>query len=790
MRFWRKSLLVRLLSYFLLLAVIPLVIIGAIAYNQGQRSLQENILAHLTTTAILKEDSINRWVTGASQDVQLLTEDPFILEQTKVLLTQDEESDEFVAAYQALKARLDWVLDTKPDLLEIMILHGVGGKVLVSTNAEHEGNYEVTSSFFTEGRKGLYIQDIYPSVSLGRSAVTIAAPVRAEQNEGVLAAHLNLDKLGEIMTERSGLGETGETYLVDSVNVFVSAARFGRESFPRGVHTEGIDQALSGNDGGGIYVNYRGVPVIGAYRWLDERDMALLAEIELEEALLPVRRLALVILLVGIGVTALVAAVAFWVSRQISRPVLAMAETSTQMADGDLSQRVDIEREDEIGVLAHAFDDMADQLDGLISTLEERVADRTRALEQRAVQLATAADVGRAAASILDLETLAHQVVDLIRRRFGFYYTGLFLVDDAGRYAVLEAGTGEPGRIMKEQGHKLRVGGVSMVGAACAQHEARIALDVGAEAVRFDNPLLPGTRSEMALPLVVGDRVLGALDVQSTEPAAFSEEDIAVLQLVADQVAVAVDNAHKFSEEATLLEAANPLFRVSRRLAAANTTGEIVQAILSSVAETEADGCAVALFGPAEGQDGKADTVTFLGAWHRWREPGVPLGVPLPVEEANFPPSLATSFWTVEDVSEDERISEARRRALVENEVWAVVNVPLRLGDSVIGFVDVQRATAGPFSPVSVRLYETLTDQAAVALERGRLLEESQRRAEREQMLSQMTARFTRSLDIDTLLQAAARELGQLPDVAEASVYIGIPGGAPPANGDEMEQNE
>ena len=213
----------------------------------------------------------------------------------------------------------------------------------------------------------------------------------------------------------------------------------------------------------------------------------------------------------------------------------------------------------------------AAKLDEQRELLEETVARRTRDLEQRAIQLATAAEVGRAAASILELESLSHQVVDLVRDRFGLYYAALFLLNDTGSHAVLEAGSGEAGRIMKEQGHSLEVGGLSMVGAACARRKARIALDVGEESVRFDNPLLPETRSEMAMPLVVGDRVLGALDAQSTEPAAFSEEDVAVLQLVADQVAVAVDNALKFSEEGEVLEATSPLFRVSRRLASAVT---------------------------------------------------------------------------------------------------------------------------------------------------------------------------------------------------------------------------
>ncbi|MGD9048749.1 MAG: hypothetical protein PVF77_11910, partial [Anaerolineae bacterium] len=127
--------------------------------------------------------------------------------------------------------------------------------------------------------------------------------------------------------------------------------------------------------------------------------------------------------------------------------------------------------------------------------LEVVVFDRTRDLERQAVQLATAAEVGRAAASILDLDTLVRQVVELVQDRFDLYYAGLFLLDERGTSAVLAAGTGDAGRTMRKEGHRLEVDGVSMVGAACIKRQARIALDVGDEPNRFDNPLLPDTRS-------------------------------------------------------------------------------------------------------------------------------------------------------------------------------------------------------------------------------------------------------------------------------------------------------
>jgi GAF domain-containing protein len=404
--------------------------------------------------------------------------------------------------------------------------------------------------------------------------------------------------------------------------------------------------------------------------------------------------------------------------------------------------------------------------------LEDMVAARTRELEQRAVQLATAADVGRAAASILELESLSRRVVELVRDRFDLYYAALFLLDSEGRYAVLEAGTGEAGRVMREQGHRLEVGGQSMVGAACVQRQARLALDVGEEPVRFDNPLLPRTRSEMALPLVVGDRVLGALDVQAVHPAAFSKEDVAVLQLVADQVAVAVDNAHKFSEEAALLEATSPLFRIGRRLVSVVTTDEIIEAVITSVAETEADGCVVGRLNYAP--DGEVESITFLGDWNRQERPRFPSGLTLPKEASPLPLQVVTSFWTVGDAVRDARTPNDLRVFITAYGGRGFVNVPLRLGSQVIGFVSIYRTEAGPFSPVSIRLYEALVDQAAVAMERARLLDEAQRRAAREHLVSEIAGRMRETLDMRTVLRTAVDEIADALGLAALDLRLSM----------------
>jgi len=185
------------------------------------------------------------------------------------------------------------------------------------------------------------------------------------------------------------------------------------------------------------------------------------------------------------------------------------------------------------------------------------ITERKRAeetLDRRARQLQTAAEVSRAASSIFDPDELLSQVVGLIRDHFNLYYAGLFLVDETGQRAVLRAGTGEAGQKMLGAHHQLEIGGSSMIAWCITNRQARIALDVGQEAVRFANPLLPLTRSEMALPLISRDHVIGAMTIQSDQPAAFTQEDTTVLQSMADQTANAIGNARLF--EATQRRAA------------------------------------------------------------------------------------------------------------------------------------------------------------------------------------------------------------------------------------------
>ncbi len=193
--------------------------------------------------------------------------------------------------------------------------------------------------------------------------------------------------------------------------------------------------------------------------------------------------------------------------------------------------------------------------------------------QRRARLLETAAQVGRDMASILNVDELLPKTVDLICQAYGFYYAGVFMVDEENKLAVLRAGYGEPGRIMLELGHKLEIADKSMIGWCIKHKQARIALDVGKDAVRFDNPHTLKTRSEMALPLITGDKVIGALTIQSAEMAAFSSDDITSLQAMADHLVVAIDNARLLT---ALEKAHKELVRTKTFEAIATSTGEAI----------------------------------------------------------------------------------------------------------------------------------------------------------------------------------------------------------------------
>ncbi len=261
------------------------------------------------------------------------------------------------------------------------------------------------------------------------------------------------------------------------------------------------------------------------------------------------RDLQIGLLIASIVALALGVFLSFTLARQTYKPIYELIEAFNQVEKGDLKQRADISSFtafDGMSKLASAFNSMLSQLDSLQQTLEKRISDSTE-------QLRASNEVGKIASTILDPDLLITQTVNLIANTFSYYFVAIFLVAD-NRWAELKDATGTAGDVLKENRHRLPITDNNMVGASIIRKEAQIALDVGEGAKIFYNPLLPYTRSELALPLIVGERVIGVLDVQSTREADFDPEDIATLQGMANQVAIAIENARLFKEMDQTLE--------------------------------------------------------------------------------------------------------------------------------------------------------------------------------------------------------------------------------------------
>lgn len=330
--------------------------------------------------------------------------------------------------------------------------------------------------------------------------------------------------------------------------------------------------------------------------------------------------------------------------------------------------------------------------------IEAHLEERTAQVDRRLKEIQIVSEINSSISGLFDMNELLQQAVDRIQQGFDLYYAGVFLVESTNRYAVLHAGTGEAGRQMVANHHRLPVDTNSMIGWAVSQKQSRIALDVGQEAVRFNNPYLPLTRSEMALPIISRNECLGALTIQSVLPNAFDDGDIAVLRGIADGLAVAFENSRLYENIQQNLKEIKSLNRQYLRQA-----------------------------------------------------------------------------WTSEETASG-KITYTYQNPLAQlsEKTGNLIEIPITVREQVIGRITLE--TGEPdLQPEEKAFINSITTQTALALENARLLAETQRHANEEEMLNQMSTRLSQAVDVETILRAALQELGKIPGVSEVSVNLANP---------------
>jgi GAF domain-containing protein len=369
------------------------------------------------------------------------------------------------------------------------------------------------------------------------------------------------------------------------------------------------------------------------------------------------------------------------------------------------------------------------ELEDIKNKLEQRVEERTAELEsaniqtsQRAAQLQTITELSAGVARLQDLNEIFLTATNLISERFGFYHVGIFLIDPNREYAILQAANSEGGKRMLERRHRLKFG-TGVVGVAAQTGQPRIALDVGVDAVFFENPDLPDTRSEAALPLKARGEMIGVLDVQSTQPGAFSHEDLQVLTTLANQVSIALENARLLTETRSALAQMQEVYNEYTRAEWGRTVANIEQ------------------------------------PGFRYRTGRVEM-----MESTIQSPEVASAVEQGEIVANQTNGSEERR---------PTVAIPVKLRGEVIGVLQIEsNDTSREWEKDEVGLVEAVAERAAVAMENARLFQEARRRAAKEHAISEASARIGSALNIENILHVTAEELERVLGGSEIVIQL------------------
>src|SRR5215216_3921756 len=459
-----------------------------------------------------------------------------------------------------------------PHHVELFITDQYGANTAATNRTAdfYQADEEWWQAAFDGGNGSVYIGQPEYDDNSQTFAASIAVPVRnGNRTVGILRSTWDVTELLSLMqAERFGNTGTVELRLVNDrilANTELSAAELS---------------SLKEMENRFEVMIYRGTQSLVSQVPLPVTDMSdpvqeaisrlgwsVIVHQDRSEAFEPTKNQTKTITLIALIVSVLAGVLGYFVAQWIVAPVVQLTAITGLIARGDLTQRSGITTHDEIGTLAGAINTMTAQLQDTLGGSERRVAERTADLEmarllseRRAEELQSISEISRLISSEQKLDVLLTLITQLVSERFDFYHVGIFFVDGTGQYAVLQAANSEGGKQMLARGHRLEVGRTGLVGNVAKIGEPRIALDVGADAAYFNNPDLPETHSEMALPLNVHGKTIGVLDVQSTRPGAFTGNDARTLSILADQIAIAIDNARLFGQNRQALDELQSLY--------------------------------------------------------------------------------------------------------------------------------------------------------------------------------------------------------------------------------------
>ena len=565
----------KLITSFLLLTIAPLAILGWQAYATTHDILEEQIKAEILRSSLSTSAEFQEFLDSQFATIRYQARAIEFVEYMSLPLSQREGSEAESRVYDKLKT----FRKNKPAYIKSYALLDSKGIDVLDTNKSRIGTSFAEQDFFAKviANRSPYASGLILSPK-GDSNIYVAAPIRSKSGE-LLGVYLvtyspNIIQVildGMLRTQRLAPPTTEFTYLIDGNNYFVlghstrinllfktylaredarlvklqeqgliNQAELNKLIVPQPEVVRELSKIE--NTGGFRAPSYTGELTESAAVRLSNSDWIVVTSrptSTISNIIQSQTRVNVILSIIIIGFVSLFAVLA---SSFFTAPIIQLTRVAKDIATGNLTRKASIRRNDEIGVLARTLNTMTDQIQSLISGLEERVADRTRDLE-------LASEVGQTVSQkVANLYELLSEATDLIRDRFNLYYTQIYLLDLSGRTLVLHAGTGSVGAELMKRGHRLMIGLGSLNGQAAADKKAVIVVDTAQSASFLPNPLLPNTRSEMVVPLMVGGNVLGVLDMQSEHPGTFNDTNLPAFEALAGQLSIAVQNASLFAE--------------------------------------------------------------------------------------------------------------------------------------------------------------------------------------------------------------------------------------------------
>jgi GAF domain-containing protein/HAMP domain-containing protein len=569
---YKGSLAGTLVRTLLIFTIIPLVLMAGAAYLRARTLLREQAITQAENLLVNQVSVVEKELEQKENELDQHRNNRVFLALIETSLRTEPTSLQFSEIRNRLNTEMQGRFDQ-------FFLINAEGKIIVASNAVWEGKTVDPTNFEQEEIQTLALYGI-PSVRENEFILATSGTYQTIQgSRGVIVGITERESLQRLIQPLNGLAPFANAYFILANDQLISSnpntgwftPAAGSSEFQTALATNLASLRRSENQGPvALDINSpEGEPALVQLQWVPQMQIGVALEIKSNKIYSQINSLApFTILLALVTLSATALALTFG-TRRAFQPLQTLSDTTRRFAEGDWSQRAAVTSNDEVGLLANSFNEMAAQLSEIYLSLEKKVDERAR-------QIRTAAEVAQSITTIPNLDNMLNQTVERLVQEFDFYQASIFMVDRGGKFVDFKAGYGSATQGLTERQYRLEVGSASIIGWVAANNQARVASDVLEDPLHLKNELLPETRSEASVPISLGEQVLGILDIQSAQPKAFNADTLVMLRTLASQIAAAIQTNRLVETSQVNFQELERLYRSSRLIAEANSEAEII----------------------------------------------------------------------------------------------------------------------------------------------------------------------------------------------------------------------